>query len=147
MRPPSRSKIVGGAVTTASSRRVRSGCSSLGTMAERSSWGFVLKGGEEVGVCHRCLPIFVAMQFVRNEEGDLVAGEAQDRQSAGAAESAARRMADDQAPGDEVQILVEEKDGRTSQLAAAQDAPIDPSYLNERAAVCVLLNTRLRPAR
>ena len=32
-----------------------------------------------------------AMPFDRNEEGDLVAGEAQDRQSAGA-ESAARRM-------------------------------------------------------
>ena len=37
---------------------------------------------------------FVAMPFDRNEEGDLVAGEAQDRQSAGAAESAARRMAE-----------------------------------------------------
>lgn len=37
---------------------------------------------------------FVAMPFVRNEEGELVAGEAQDRQSAGAAESAARRMAE-----------------------------------------------------
>ena len=34
------------------------------------------------------------MPFDRNEEGDLVAGEAQDRQSAGAAESAARRMAE-----------------------------------------------------
>ena len=37
---------------------------------------------------------FVAMPFDRNEEGELVAGEAQDRQSAGAAESAARRMAE-----------------------------------------------------
>jgi hypothetical protein len=37
---------------------------------------------------------FVAMPFDRNEEGDLVAGEAQERQSAGAAESAARRMAE-----------------------------------------------------
>lgn len=37
---------------------------------------------------------FVAMPFIRNEEGELVAGEAQDRQSAGAAESAARRMAE-----------------------------------------------------
>ena len=36
----------------------------------------------------------VAMPFDRNEEGELVAGEAQDRQSAGAAESAARRMAE-----------------------------------------------------
>ena len=36
---------------------------------------------------------FVALPFDRNEEGELVAGEAQDRQSAGAAESAARRMA------------------------------------------------------
>ena len=37
---------------------------------------------------------FVALPFPRNEEGELVAGEAQDRQSAGAAESAARRMAE-----------------------------------------------------
>ena len=37
---------------------------------------------------------FVAMPFDWNEEGDLVVGEAQDRQSAGAAESAARRMAE-----------------------------------------------------
>ena len=37
---------------------------------------------------------FVAMPFVRNEEGDLVAGEAQDRQSAQVVESLARRMAD-----------------------------------------------------
>ena len=37
---------------------------------------------------------FVAMPFDRNEDGELVAGEAQDRQSAGAAESAARRMAE-----------------------------------------------------
>ena len=37
---------------------------------------------------------FVAMPFVRDEDGDLVAGEAQERQSAGAAESAARRMAE-----------------------------------------------------
>ena len=37
---------------------------------------------------------FVALPFVRNEEGELVAGEAQGRQSAGAAESAARRMAE-----------------------------------------------------
>ena len=37
---------------------------------------------------------FVALPFVRNEEGALVAGEAQERQSAGAAESAARRMAE-----------------------------------------------------
>ena len=37
---------------------------------------------------------FVALPFDRNEEGELVAGEAQDRQSASAAESAARRMAD-----------------------------------------------------
>lgn len=37
---------------------------------------------------------FVAMSFDRNEEGELVAGEAQDWQSAGAAESAARRMAE-----------------------------------------------------
>ena len=36
---------------------------------------------------------FVAMPFVRNDEGDLVAGEAQDRPSAYAAESLARRMA------------------------------------------------------
>lgn len=36
---------------------------------------------------------FVAMPFVRNEEGELVAGEAQDRQTASAAESLARRMA------------------------------------------------------
>ena len=35
---------------------------------------------------------FVALPFVRNENGELVAGEAQERQSAGAAESAARRM-------------------------------------------------------
>ncbi len=37
---------------------------------------------------------FVAMPFDRNEDGELVAGEAQERQSAGAAESAARRMAE-----------------------------------------------------
>ena len=37
---------------------------------------------------------FVAMPFVRNDEGELVAGEAQDRRSAAAAESAARRMAE-----------------------------------------------------
>lgn len=36
---------------------------------------------------------FVALRFVRNEEGELVAGEAQDRQTASAAESVARRMA------------------------------------------------------
>ena len=41
---------------------------------------------------------FVALPFVRNDEGALVAGEAQDRQSAGAAESAALRMAET-APG------------------------------------------------
>lgn len=34
------------------------------------------------------------MPFNRNEDGELVAGEAQDRQSAGAAENAARRMAE-----------------------------------------------------
>ena len=37
---------------------------------------------------------YVAMPFVRNEIGDLVAGEAQDRQSASAAESLARKMAE-----------------------------------------------------
>ena len=37
---------------------------------------------------------FVALPFVRNEDGELVAGEAQERQSAGAAERAARRMAE-----------------------------------------------------
>ena len=37
---------------------------------------------------------YVAMPFVRNEEGDLVPGEAQDRQSASAAESLARKMAE-----------------------------------------------------
>ena len=37
---------------------------------------------------------FVALPFVWNDEGELVAGEAQDRQSAGAAESAARLMAE-----------------------------------------------------
>ena len=37
---------------------------------------------------------FVAMPFDRDEDGELVAGEAQERQSAGAAESAARRMAE-----------------------------------------------------
>ena len=36
---------------------------------------------------------YVALPFVRNEEGELVPGEAQDRQSAGAAESLARKMA------------------------------------------------------
>ena len=35
---------------------------------------------------------FVAMPFVRTEEGELVPGEAQDRQTASAAEAAARRM-------------------------------------------------------
>ena len=37
---------------------------------------------------------FVAMPFTRDDDGELVAGEAQERQSAGAAESAARRMAE-----------------------------------------------------
>ena len=37
---------------------------------------------------------YVALPFVRNEQGELVPGEAQDRQSASAAESLARRMAD-----------------------------------------------------
>ena len=37
---------------------------------------------------------FVAMPFDRGDDGELVAGEAQERQSAGAAESAARRMAE-----------------------------------------------------
>ncbi len=37
---------------------------------------------------------YVALPFNRNEDGDLVAGEAQDRQTATAAESAARRMAE-----------------------------------------------------
>ncbi len=36
----------------------------------------------------------VALPFLRSEDGDLVAGEAQERQSAGAAESLARRMAE-----------------------------------------------------
>ena len=36
---------------------------------------------------------YVALPFVRNEEGDLVPGEAQDRQSASAAESLARKLA------------------------------------------------------
>ena len=36
---------------------------------------------------------YVALPFLRNEEGELVPGEAQDRQSAGAAESLARKMA------------------------------------------------------
>ena len=37
---------------------------------------------------------YVALPFGRNEEGDLVPGEAQDRQSASAAESLARKMAE-----------------------------------------------------
>ena len=37
---------------------------------------------------------YVALPFVRNEEGELVSGEAQDRQSASAAESLARKMAE-----------------------------------------------------
>ena len=37
---------------------------------------------------------FVALPFVRNAEGELVPGEAQDRQSASASESLARRMAE-----------------------------------------------------
>ena len=37
---------------------------------------------------------FVAMPFDRDEAGEFVAGEAQERQSAGATESAARRMAE-----------------------------------------------------
>ena len=36
---------------------------------------------------------YVALPFIRNEEGELVPGEAQDRQSAGAAESLARKLA------------------------------------------------------
>lgn len=36
---------------------------------------------------------YVALPFFRNEDGDLVAGEAQDRQTASAAERAARQMA------------------------------------------------------
>ena len=37
---------------------------------------------------------FVAMPFDWNEDGELAASEAHERQSAGAAESAARRMAE-----------------------------------------------------
>ena len=37
---------------------------------------------------------YVALPFLRGEDGDLIAGEAQDRQTAGAAESVARRMAE-----------------------------------------------------
>ena len=37
---------------------------------------------------------YVALPFVRNDEGELVPGEAQDRQSASAAESLARKMAE-----------------------------------------------------
>ena len=37
---------------------------------------------------------YVALPFVQNEEGELVPGEAQDRQSASAAESLARKMAE-----------------------------------------------------
>ena len=37
---------------------------------------------------------YVALPFVRNDEGELVPGEAQDRQSAAAAESLARKMAE-----------------------------------------------------
>ena len=36
---------------------------------------------------------YVALPFIRNEEGELLPGEAQDRQSAGAAESLARKLA------------------------------------------------------
>lgn len=36
---------------------------------------------------------YVALPFIRNEEGELVPGEAQDRQSASAAESLARKLA------------------------------------------------------
>ncbi len=36
---------------------------------------------------------YVALPFVRNEDGNLVAGEAQERQSAGAAVREAQRMA------------------------------------------------------
>ena len=36
---------------------------------------------------------YVVIPFVRDEEGELVAGEAQDRQSASGAESLARKMA------------------------------------------------------
>ena len=52
-------------------------------MIERSSGGSAHGGGG---------PISWPLPFVRNEDGELVAGEAQERQSAGAAESAARRM-------------------------------------------------------
>ena len=37
---------------------------------------------------------FVALPFDRNDDGELVAGEAQDRQTASAAENLARRMAE-----------------------------------------------------
>ena len=37
---------------------------------------------------------FVAMPFTRDDDGELVPGEAQERQSASAVESAARRMAE-----------------------------------------------------
>lgn len=36
---------------------------------------------------------YVALPFMRNEEGELVPGEAQDRQSASSAESLARKLA------------------------------------------------------
>ena len=37
---------------------------------------------------------YVALPFVWTEDGDLIAGQAQDRQSAGAAESVAKKMAE-----------------------------------------------------
>lgn len=40
------------------------------------------------------LTYYVALPFIRNEEGELVPGEAQDRQSVSSAESLARRLAE-----------------------------------------------------
>ena len=42
---------------------------------------------------------FVALPFVRSEEGDLIPGEAKDCSTAAAAEAAARRMASESAGG------------------------------------------------
>lgn len=61
---------------------------------ERCSSGTGSESSRERREAVAHITYFVAMPFNRNEDGELVAGEAQDRQSAGAAENAARRMAE-----------------------------------------------------
>ena len=63
--------------------------------ASRSHWSTDAEMSSTCPKGRRLLPVtyYVATLFVRNEEGELVCGEAQDCQSAFAAESLARKLA------------------------------------------------------